>query len=137
MASLKGSHVLLGDQPLLPRPLEHSSHSLVASTKSLHSSRYSLSNNELQKGGTLSPLGDPTPNGPTPAKCMVHCGDTTVLYGYEFCVVGEEPVFSLVTEACLLPLVVTLSRHEIGILTGDHPEGKAEASLDLAKVHIM
>ena len=137
MSSLKGSHVPLGEQPLLPRPLEHSSHSLVASFKSLHSSRHSLSNNNLQKGGTLSPIGDPSPSGPSPAKCLVHCGDTVLPYGYELCVPGEEPVLSLVAESCLCSLAVMIGKHELGVLTGDHPERKAETMLELATVCVM
>lgn len=136
--TLKGSYVGLGEQSLLPRPLDHSSQSLVASSKSLRSSRYSLSSSELQNGKAAFPqLGETSPSGPSPARCVVHCGDMTVPYGYELCIPGEEPMVSLATESCVVSLAIALSRHEIGILNGEHPESKVETTFEMAKVLIL
>eukprot|EP00731_Ephydatia_muelleri_P030623 Em0022g137a len=131
--NMKGSCMYMGEQPLLPRPLDHSSQSLVASSKSLRSSRYSLSTSELHKSRVTTPQGDSTPNGPCPAKCVVHCGDMAVPYGYELCIPGDQPFVSLATESCVVSLAIALSRHEIGILNGEHPERKVETTFEMAK----
>ena len=55
-------------------------------------------------------------------------------YGYELCIPGDQPFISLATESCVVSLAIALSRHEIGILNGEHPERKVETTFEMAKV---
>ena len=94
---------------------------LVASTKSLLSSKHSLT-------AKSSPLS-------TPTYCSVQCGPNSFPYGYEY---GGNAAGRIVltpaTERCLFTLLQSCAQWKAGMVTGTPGSEGTETALELAQV---
>ena len=121
--------------------LQSSSHSLVASSKSLLASKNLLGNtrvaNELQKSGVSSMVlttetGSNRRSAPT--KCMVHCGQTVTPYGFEYLSSDTRLVMTPDTEACILAVINSFAHFNSCSLHGGPVSGRTETGREIAKV---
>ena len=117
--------------------LQGSTHSLVASSKSLLSSRNALlavavGGDMQDHSGTSSlvVLREPQP----PMKCFVYCGDSVLSYGFEYCGPKTKLVLSPVSESCMLLLMNELARFSVPSLRGAELSGKTETVFEAARV---
>ena len=120
------------------RLLKGSTPSLVASSKSLLSSRNTLITNELQRTGAASrdeiPRSTRTPHA-LPTRCTVHCCDTAALYGYEYRGAESRLVLTPPTESCLVSLVQSIAGFSsFAELSGAACAGKSDTHREVAKV---
>ena len=122
--------------------LQGSTHSLVASSKSLLSSRNALlaataaaGGSDLQKSGTSSLVlyREPLP----PMKCFVHCGESIVPYGFEYHSPKAKLVLYPVSESCMLAVTNELARFTVPLLRGAPLSGKTETGIEVARVKII
>ncbi len=118
--------------------LQGSTHSLVASSKSLLSSRNALlaaaGGSDVQKSGTSSLVlyREPQP----PKKCFVHCGESIVPYGFEYHGPKAKLVLSPVSESCMLAVMNELATFTVPSLRGAPLSGKTETGVEVARVKI-
>lgn len=119
--------------------LQGSTHSLVASSKSLLSSRNALlaataGGSDAQKSGTSSLVlyREPLP----PMKCFVHCGESILPYGFEYYGPKAKLVLSPVSESCMLAVMNELARFTVPSLRGAPLSGKTETGTEVAWVKI-
>ncbi len=125
----------------MPYKLHSSSQNLVASSKSLLSSRSNLLKavNEFKNSGVFSSAltGDLAYSRRSmPTKCMVHCGDSIVPYGYEYQGPKKRLVLTPETEACVLSVINSFARFNSSSLHGGPVSGKTETGQEIAKVHL-
>ena len=129
-SSVLGSHKLQG-----------STHSLVASSKSLLnniSNANTVIANELQKSGASSLVlsSDLTSRQPLPpTKCMVHCSESIIQYGFEYYGITSRLVLNSSTESSILLLANTLARYTFPSVSGAPCVGKTDTTKEVAKVH--
>lgn len=120
--------------------LQGSTHSLVASSKSLLSSRNALlaaaatagGGSDLQNSGTssLALFKEPSP----PMKCFVHCGVSILSYGFEYYGPRTKLTLSPISESCILSLINELARFTVPSLRGVQLSGKTETASEVARV---
>lgn len=117
--------------------LQGSTHSLIASSKSLLSSRNALLaavlGGDLQGhsgSSSLVMIREPRP----PMKCFVYCGDSVLSYGFEYCGPKTKLVLSPVSESCMLLLMNELARFSVPSLRGAELSGKTETASEAARV---
>ena len=97
---------------------------LVASTKSLLSSKHSLT----AKSSLLS----------TPTHCSIQCGPHSFPYGYEYSgSAARKLVLTPATERCLFTLLQSCAQYKAGMMTGTLGSGGPETALELAQVCII
>lgn len=129
---------LKGHSPGPPGAKMQESNSLVASSKSLLSSRNALlanasgtSINELNRGtGIRSVAGCPIP-----LKCFVHCHQTTLPYGFEFLGSSTHLILTPQTENFLLSLVNAMASHAYPLVnSASHSFGATTTGKDVAVV---
>ena len=120
--------------------LQGSTHSLVASSKSLLSSRNALlaaaaGGSDIQKSDTSSLVlyKEPLP----PMKCFVHCGESILPYGFEYHGPKAKLVLSPVSESCMLAVMNELARFTVPSLRGAPLSGKTETGIEVARVNII
>ena len=116
--------------------LQGSTHSLVASSKSLLNSRNALLaaaiGSDMQNSGTSSLVLQKEP--PPPMRCFVHCGDSIVAYGFEYHSPKAKLVLSPLNESCVLSLMNELARFSVPSLSGARLSGKTETGFEVARV---
>ncbi len=134
-----GPNSKLTGKSSMPYKLHSSSQNLVASSKSLLSSRSNLlkASNEFKNSGIFSTtlttdLASSRRSMPT--KCMVHCGESIVPYGFEYQGLQERLVLTPETEACVLSVVNSFARFNSCSLHGGPVSGKTETVREIAKV---
>ena len=128
--SLKSSHSSL-DQQSLVTPHKHSVYSLVASSKSLLTSRHTLSGNQSKKASPLRAISH------MPTNCMVHTGSNVVPYGFEYYGCDWKLVVAPPTEAHLVLLTSAISGYTFPSVSGPQSVGKTESTLEVSKVSIV
>ena len=127
---LQGSaHSLVASQKL-----QGSAHTIVASSRSLLNSRHTLLGNDLQREGESSSFVTTPTVKPKPTKCIVHCNEITLSYGYELAVCNSKLVLTPVTEECLVSLVTAIGGYAIPCISGMPAVGKSETAREVAKV---
>lgn len=128
--AIQSSHSSLDQRSLvLTSRLRSTVHSLVASSKSLLSSKQM---NEPHSFAGTSPLGVPHPS-----KCMVHCSDLTLPYGFEYYGCDSRLVLTPPTEACLLSLATAIGDNSFSSITGPPAVGKTKTAEEVAKVSML
>lgn len=143
MTSIYGSHHSLkaGSSNALLRnaKLRGSTHSLVASSKSLLSSRNALlaatvgSDSPKAATSSLALFREPQP----PMKCLVHCGESIMPYGFEYHGPKTKLILSPTSESCMLSLMNELARFSIPSLRGSASSGKTETAVEVARVSMI
>ena len=123
------SHSLVASQKL-----QGSAHNIVASSRSLLNSRHTLLGNDLQREGEFSSFVTTPTVKPKPTKCIVHCNEITLSYGYELAVCNSKLVLTPVTEECLVSLVTAIGGYAIPCISGMPAVGKSETAREVAKV---
>ena len=116
--------------------LQGSTHSLVASSKSLLSSRNALlaatAGSDLQNSGTSSLVLFREP--PPPMRCFVHCGDSILAYGFEYYGPKAKLALSPISESCILSLINELAKVAVPSLRGVPLSGKTETAFEVGRV---
>ncbi len=143
-SSLAPSSKLTGKAASLGYRLQNSSHSLVASSKSLLSSKNNLmsttkATNEHKSSVTSSiVLTELTSSRrAVPTKCMVHCGESIVPYGFEYLSLDSRLVLAPESESCILSMVNSLAQFNSCSLHGGPVSGKTETGREIAKVQCI
>lgn len=120
--------------------LQGSTHSLVASSKSLLHSRNALLaaaaiGSDMQNSGTSSLVLHKEP--PQPMRCFVHCGESILSYGFEYQSPKAKLVLSPLSESCVLSLMNEVARFSLPSLSGAGLSGKTETAFEVARVSNM
>ncbi len=144
-SSLAPSSKLTGKAASLGYRLQNSSRNLVASSKSLLSSKNNLlsttkATNEHKSSATSSIVLTTeltSSRRSVPTKCMVHCGESIVPYGFEYLSLDSRLVLAPESEACILSMVNSLAQFNSCSLHGGPVSGKTETGREIAKVQYI